>query len=143
MFAIVLACAALAPVLGRPPLDRFSLGGRGSPGADHLSVVRWTPDLNASPECHLMLLPHVGPVRARAIEENRTRDGPFRALADLVRVKGIGPGTIDRLTGFARVEPSRPCRPEPVLAATGSTAGDRFGRSCSKSRRDPPAEGLP
>jgi DNA uptake protein ComE-like DNA-binding protein len=50
-----------------------------------------TPDVNRSPMRHLMLLPQVGPARARAIREERARAGPFAGPVDLQRVRGIGP----------------------------------------------------
>jgi competence protein ComEA len=49
------------------------------------------PDVNRAPLRHLLLLPRVGPARARAIVEERLRAGPFACLADLQRVSGIGP----------------------------------------------------
>jgi len=58
------------------------------------------PDPSSAPARELMLLPRVGPVRAEAIIANRTRDGPFRSLADLQRVRGIGPVTV---AGIRRV----------------------------------------
>ncbi len=52
------------------------------------------PDVNRAPARHLLLLPGIGPVRARAIVEERVRAGPFARLADLERVRGIGPRTV-------------------------------------------------
>jgi len=52
-----------------------------------------------------MLLPRVGPVRAEAIIASRTMKGPFLSLADLQRVRGIGPVTvaeIERVSAAAR-----------------------------------------
>jgi competence protein ComEA len=51
----------------------------------------FTPDINRAPMRHLLLLPHVGPARARAIVEERVRAGPFAGPIDLQRVPGIGP----------------------------------------------------
>ena len=50
-------------------------------------------DVNAATEADLQRLPGVGPVTARKIVEAR----PFREPDDLLRVKGIGPKTMDRL----------------------------------------------
>jgi len=49
------------------------------------------PDINRAPMRHLLLLPHVGPARAKAIVEERARAGPFAGPVDLQRVPGIGP----------------------------------------------------
>jgi len=50
-----------------------------------------TPNVNRAPMRHLLLLPQVGPARARAILEERARAGPFAGFVDLQRVHGIGP----------------------------------------------------
>jgi len=63
---------------------------------------RLEPDLNASPARHLVLLPGIGPVRARAIVEERARGGPFGGVSDVVRVRGIGPAIAGHLEGRAR-----------------------------------------
>jgi hypothetical protein len=60
------------------------------------------PDLNLAPERHLVLLPGIGPARARAIAEERAHD-PFRSLGDLTRVKGIGPVTTEAVAPFVRL----------------------------------------
>jgi competence ComEA-like helix-hairpin-helix protein len=54
-------------------------------------------DVNRDPAAALELLPGIGPVRAAAIVEQRERAGPFAAPADLVRVRGIGTRTVERL----------------------------------------------
>lgn len=48
----------------------------------------------------LELLPGVGPSLARRIVEARERAGPFRAPADLGRVKGLGKRTQEKLVQF-------------------------------------------
>lgn len=69
-------------------------------------VGRRTPArvaLNSASAEEIAGLPGIGPVRARAIVEDRNRRGPFRDLSDLTRVKGIGPATIARLRARVRV----------------------------------------
>ena len=51
-----------------------------------------TADLDA-----LTTLPGIGPALARRILEDRAANGPYRAAADLLRVKGIGPATLARI----------------------------------------------
>jgi competence protein ComEA len=59
--------------------------------------------LNTATARDLAQLPAIGLIRARAIVEDRERRGPYRRLEDLIRVPGIGRGTIERLRGRVRV----------------------------------------
>lgn len=54
-------------------------------------------DPNTAPAVELERLPGIGPARARAILEERSRTGPFRSADELRRVPGIGPATVRRL----------------------------------------------
>jgi competence protein ComEA len=72
-----------------------------------LEPVPLLPDLNAAPCRHLLLLPGIGPSRARAIVEDREMRGPFGTVGDVARVRGIGPGTAASLAPLVRA-PSRP-----------------------------------
>ncbi len=47
-------------------------------------------DLNEADETQLMTLPGIGPELAAAIIEYRTEHGPFRAVSELMNVRGIG-----------------------------------------------------
>jgi len=74
--------------------------GGSSPGGsaekEKGSLLARVPVNRASPE-QLQALPGVGPVLARRIEEDRTRNGPFGTPEDLLRVPGIGPATLERI----------------------------------------------
>ena len=59
-------------------------------------------DLNVASASELEQLPGIGPVTAARIVVDREDNGPFRTIADLQRVKGIGPATTRGLEG--RVE---------------------------------------
>jgi competence ComEA-like helix-hairpin-helix protein len=54
-------------------------------------------DVNRDTAEDLQLLPGIGPVKARAIVESRLREGVFEGPTDLMRVRGIGPKTVDGL----------------------------------------------
>lgn len=58
-------------------------------------------DVNAASPDELQRLPGVGPVMAGAIVAGR----PFRSVAELDRVRGIGPKTLDKLRPFVVVRP--------------------------------------
>ena len=60
--------------------------------------------VNRAAAADLQRLPGVGPVLAGRILEHRRTHGPFRDLADLRRVKGIGARTAARLSGWIRFD---------------------------------------
>jgi len=59
-----------------------------------------TLDPNRSPEEDLDRLPGVGPAMAMAIVGERERGGGFDRPEDLLRVRGIGPATLEKLRPF-------------------------------------------
>lgn len=61
-------------------------------------------------------LPGIGPSRAAAIVTARSRR-PFRRLADLLRVPGIGRATLERLAPYVRF--TDVVEPAPPSASTG------------------------
>jgi competence protein ComEA len=63
-------------------------------------------DPNRADAPTLETLPGIGPVRARAIVTERCRRA-FETPDDLLRVRGIGPRTLARLSPWLAVEPSR------------------------------------
>ncbi|MFQ5535859.1 MAG: ComEA family DNA-binding protein [Gemmatimonadota bacterium] len=73
---------------GVPPPVKL---GRSAPGADPARV-----DVNRADTLELQRLPGVGPALARRIAAAR-REGVFRRPEDLLRVRGIGPATLERL----------------------------------------------
>ena len=59
--------------------------------------------LNTATVEQLEQLPGIGPARARAIVEDRRRNGRYQAIEDLARVRGIGAATILRLQNLVTV----------------------------------------
>lgn len=59
-------------------------------------TVTWPLDLNAATETDLMLLPGIGPAKARAILDRRAQKGPYTSVEELLDVSGIGPKTLAR-----------------------------------------------
>ncbi len=49
-------------------------------------------NINTATQAQLETLKGVGPAKAQAIIDYRTKNGPFKTLADLEKVQGIGPG---------------------------------------------------
>jgi competence ComEA-like helix-hairpin-helix protein len=62
-------------------------------------------DVNRAGVAELQALPAIGPSRAEAIVLERIRHGPFEGLADLSRVRGIGPEMLICLDEFVRFGP--------------------------------------
>lgn len=63
--------------------------------------------LNLATEDELRTLPGVGPSKARAIVALRQRLGRFRAVSDLLKVKGMGRKSLARLSPKVVVDPPR------------------------------------
>jgi competence ComEA-like helix-hairpin-helix protein len=77
-------------------------------------LVALPVDLNeAGPEA-LQAVPGLGETLARAIVADRARRGPFYAVRDLARVRGIGPGTVEELAPLLTVGDVGP-RPSPKV----------------------------
>ncbi|MFH1708139.1 MAG: helix-hairpin-helix domain-containing protein [Planctomycetota bacterium] len=82
----------------------------GRPPAIHMTprpapAVPVCLDLNAASAEELACLPLIGAVRARQIVDFRAAHGPFRAVADLRAVPGLGDKTIDQLAPLLKVGP--------------------------------------
>ena len=61
-------------------------------------------NLNVATEEQLMLLPKVGPAKAERIVAWRKKNGGFKRVADLRRVKGFGYKTFKRLEPFLDIK---------------------------------------
>ena len=63
-------------------------------------TARFQVDINAATWPELAQVPEIGEVLARRIVDARQTDGRFVDHADLLRVNGIGPRTLERMTPF-------------------------------------------
>jgi competence protein ComEA len=61
-------------------------------------------NLNTANEDQLQLLPTVGPAKAERIVAWRTKNGGFKRIADLRRVKGFGYKTFKKLEPFLDIK---------------------------------------
>jgi competence protein ComEA len=65
-------------------------GGASAPSADGAPTPSTPLDLNSASETQLEALPGIGPSLAQAIVAEREREGGFKSVDDLRRVRGIG-----------------------------------------------------
>jgi len=60
-------------------------------------------DLNRATISELVQLPGVGEVIAKRIVDFREEHGPFKRVDDLMKVKGIGEKSLDKIRPYVRV----------------------------------------
>jgi len=60
-------------------------------------------DLNRADTWLLQALPGIGEGRAALIVDHRVKNGPFRSVDDLLKIKGFGNSVVDDLRGFASI----------------------------------------
>ena len=90
------------PDRGLAPGTRLVVDGRDVKveRMDKLLVVGLPIDINTAGEDALVAVPGIGPGRAAAIVAERKSGGPYGSVDDLVRVRGIGPPTVETLRPF-------------------------------------------
>ena len=71
-------------------------------------------------------LPGIGPVKAQAIIDYRSANGPFKSPADIMKVKGIKEGEFGKIKDQISVSgatstPAAPMKAEPAKAAAPAT----------------------
>lgn len=88
--------ASLATLIAAEPVAAQAAGGKNTAQATTESPQ--SVDINTASESDLERLPGVGPSRAKAIVELREQLKGFRRLEDLMRVKGIGRKTFQKLS---------------------------------------------
>jgi DNA uptake protein ComE-like DNA-binding protein len=65
------------------------------------TVSKLVVNVNTAEAAELMLLPEVGKTTAAKIVEERLANGPFRSATEFgLRIKGIGPKTLPKVTPF-------------------------------------------
>jgi len=67
--------------------------------------IAYQVDINAASWPELAQLPQIGETLARRIVESRETQGPYRDHEDLLRVRGIGPKTLEGIRPYLRPLP--------------------------------------
>ncbi|MBN1781813.1 helix-hairpin-helix domain-containing protein [bacterium] len=104
------------PELFRPPQaetqDAAFLTAQGEPvqKVEKNKEIRGTGDdavvdINIADKEQLTRLPGIGPVMAERIITYRNQHGPFQAPESLMKVKGIGPKTYEKISQHISVDP--------------------------------------
>jgi competence protein ComEA len=60
--------------------------------------------LNRAGKADLESLPGIGPVMAGRILDDRRERGRFRSVDDLMRVRGVGPKTLEKIRPYLRID---------------------------------------
>lgn len=97
-------------------------------------------NLNTATQAELESLQGIGPVKAKAIIDDRTKNGPFKSVDDLDRVKGVGMATIDKLRKDIAVSGSTKVSAAPVAAkeaAAKETADKKAAAKKSDAKAAP------
>jgi len=83
-------------------------------------------DLNAATPAELDALKGVGPSKAKAIIDYRDKNGPFKSVDELAKVKGFGAKTVDKLrpelTVGGAAAPAVAPMPKPTAPAPAAVA---------------------
>lgn len=69
-------------------------------------VASFQVDVNQADWPELVQVPGIGPTLAERIIQSRQTQGPFRSHDDLLRVRGIGPKTLEQIRPYLRPLPS-------------------------------------
>ncbi|MFN3821269.1 MAG: ComEA family DNA-binding protein, partial [bacterium] len=80
-------------------------------------------NVNDADRSQLETLPGIGPVKAQAIIDYRQRYGPFRSVDELIKVKGIGPKTLEKIRPFVTISSSDPGKPPEGKSSKGTPSG--------------------
>lgn len=91
IFAVLLLLIGVTPVMGA--------GKAKASSSPSISI-----NINTANVAQLTKLPGIGPKKARRIIETRKKLGRFKRIEDIMKVKGIGEKTFQRIKHMIRVK---------------------------------------
>ena len=65
-----------------------------------ISILKGKININTATDKELQLLPGIGKKTATNIIEYRTQNGNYTEVKSLLKVKGVGKKTLEKITGF-------------------------------------------
>ncbi|MCL4469872.1 MAG: ComEA family DNA-binding protein [Gammaproteobacteria bacterium] len=89
-------------------------------------------NLNTATQAELEALKGVGPAKAKAIVDYRTKSGPFKSVDDLEKVSGFGKKTVDKLRADLTVNGAG----APLKAEAKPKAAAKNGSQAQGSREE-------
>ena len=95
----VLSAALLVGVLAIAGTAASPEGATAAPAAARTGAV----DLNSASEEQLQEVPGIGPSLAKKIVDFRKENGPFKTVDDLLKVRGIGEKSLEKLRAHLTV----------------------------------------
>ncbi len=91
-----------------PPATSAAPTTEAAPASETGTLADGRVVLNLATEDDLEKLPGIGPTRAKAILALRQKLGKFRAVSELLRVKGLGRKSLARLAPKLVLDPPKP-----------------------------------
>jgi competence protein ComEA len=93
---VLLLLFAAVPALA----EQSAAPSQATPPPAAKAPLQGTVNINTADTTQLTLLPGIGPKAADSIIEYRKSAGDFTSIDDLVKVKGIGPKTMEKLRPY-------------------------------------------
>jgi competence protein ComEA len=75
-----------------------------SSNAQNLNLKNAVININTASQEQLETLPGIGPTKAKAIIDYRQKYGKFKAKKDIIKVKGIGEKTYEKIQNLIEVD---------------------------------------